>query len=56
VCRLNTILDYHRVLVMSDGVIAEWGTPDELRKKEGGIFSGMLAGEHNNRKPSVDRT
>jgi ATP-binding cassette subfamily B protein len=48
-CRLNTLLDYDRVLVMSDGRIAEWGTPDQLRNKEGGIFSSMLAGEHNNK-------
>ena len=43
--RLNTVLDYHRILVMQDGQVAEFGTPDELRRKQGGLFSQMLAGQ-----------
>ena len=40
--RLNTVLDYDKILVMSEGEVAEWGSPDELRKKEGGLFAAML--------------
>ena len=40
--RLNTVLDYDHILVMRDGEVAEWGSPDELRRKEGGLFAAML--------------
>ena len=40
--RLNTVLDYDRVMVMGEGKVVEWGTPAELRKKEGGLFAAML--------------
>lgn len=39
--RLSTIADFDRILVLSDGRAAEFGTPRELWEKEGGIFRGM---------------
>ncbi|KAK0748030.1 P-loop containing nucleoside triphosphate hydrolase protein [Apiosordaria backusii] len=40
--RLSTIADFDRVLVLSDGCVAEYGSPKELWEKgEGGIFRGM---------------
>jgi len=40
--RLNTILDSDRVLVLDDGRIAEFDTPENLLKKENGVFKGMV--------------
>ena len=40
--RLNTVLDYDRVLVMEAGRVIEWGAPGELRRIEGGVFASML--------------
>ena len=40
--RLNTIMDVHRVCVMDKGVVAEYDTPANLLRKEGGIFRGMV--------------
>ena len=39
--RLSTIADFDRILVLSDGAVAEFGTPQELWEKEGGIFRDM---------------
>ncbi|KAK4451704.1 P-loop containing nucleoside triphosphate hydrolase protein [Podospora aff. communis PSN243] len=39
--RLSTIADFDRILVLSDGQVAEYGPPRDLWKKEGGIFRGM---------------
>ncbi|KAK4196916.1 P-loop containing nucleoside triphosphate hydrolase protein [Triangularia verruculosa] len=40
--RLSTIADFDRVLVLSDGCVAEFGSPKELWEKgKGGIFRGM---------------
>ncbi|KAK0669314.1 P-loop containing nucleoside triphosphate hydrolase protein [Cercophora samala] len=40
--RLSTIADFDRVLVLSDGCVAEYGTPRELWEKgKGGVFRGM---------------
>lgn len=39
--RLSTIADFDRILVLSDGAVAEFGTPKELWGKEGGVFRGM---------------
>ena len=40
--RLNTIMDYDRVLVMEDGRVVEFGTPRELLEGEGGVFGGLV--------------
>lgn len=41
--RLSTIADFDRILVLSDGRVAEYGSPRELWEREGGggIFRGM---------------
>lgn len=39
--RLSTIADFDRILVLSDGAVAEYGTPRELWEKEGSVFRGM---------------
>lgn len=41
--RLSTIADFDRILVLSDGMVAEFGTPRELWEKDGGkgMFRGM---------------
>lgn len=39
--RLSTIADFDRILVLSDGKVAEYGSPRELWEKEGGVFRGM---------------
>jgi len=41
--RLNTIIDYDRILVMKDGIAAEFDTPAELlRSKPNGVFATLL--------------
>ncbi|KAJ4485740.1 P-loop containing nucleoside triphosphate hydrolase protein [Lentinula aciculospora] len=39
--RLKTIIDYDRILVLDNGQVAEFGTPKDLLKKEGGVFREM---------------
>ncbi|KAI8230908.1 ATP-dependent bile acid permease [Colletotrichum sp. SAR 10_96] len=39
--RLSTIADFDRILVLSDGSVAEFGSPKELWDKENGVFRGM---------------
>ena len=41
--RLSTVMDFDRVLVMKDGVGAEFGSPRELLGIEDGVFKGMVA-------------
>lgn len=40
--RLNTIMDSDRVLVMNDGRVAEFDTPENLLKMENGLFKAMI--------------
>lgn len=39
--RLSTIADFDRILVLSDGKVAEYGSPRELWELHGGMFRGM---------------
>ncbi|KAK6333028.1 hypothetical protein TWF718_010852 [Orbilia javanica] len=39
--RLNTIMDYDRVLVLEGGKVVEFQSPKELLEKEDGVFRGM---------------
>merc|ERR1712083_790791 len=39
--RLNTVLDYDRILVLKEGSIAELDSPRNLMQQDGGIFRGM---------------
>lgn len=45
--RLQTIIDYDKVLVLDKGKLVEYGAPWELIEQEGGIFHGMceMSGE-----------
>ena len=36
-------MDFDRILVMKDGVAAEYGSPKELLGIEDGVFKGMVA-------------
>jgi ABC-type multidrug transport system ATPase subunit len=40
--RLNTIMDFDRILVFDDGKIKEFDTPTNLLEKEGGSFRAMV--------------
>lgn len=39
--RLNTIMDSDRVLVLDDGRIAEFASPEELLSREDSLFKAM---------------
>ncbi|GMF06739.1 unnamed protein product [Ambrosiozyma monospora] len=39
--RLKTIIDYDKVLVLSNGKVVEFGEPKELILKKGGVFNGF---------------
>jgi ABC-type multidrug transport system fused ATPase/permease subunit len=39
--RLNTIMDYDRILVLNEGTVAEFGTPQELSEMRG-IFYNLV--------------
>lgn len=41
--RLNTVIDFDKILVMKDGVATEFGSPKELLAIEDGTFRGMIA-------------
>jgi ABC-type multidrug transport system fused ATPase/permease subunit len=41
--RLSTVIDFDRILVMNDGVAAEFGSPRELLEMDRGIFKAMVA-------------
>ncbi|KAF9194091.1 hypothetical protein BGZ51_001070 [Haplosporangium sp. Z 767] len=40
--RLNTVIDYHRVLIMDQGRVAEYDTPRRLLKDPNSAFSRMV--------------
>ncbi|PQE04986.1 ABC bile acid transporter protein [Rutstroemia sp. NJR-2017a BBW] len=40
--RLSTVADFDRILVMKDGVAAEFGGPRELVEREDGVFKSMV--------------
>lgn len=40
--RVNTVIDYDRVLVLDDGKVAEFDTPNQLLARENGIFYKMV--------------
>ncbi|KZV94275.1 P-loop containing nucleoside triphosphate hydrolase protein [Exidia glandulosa HHB12029] len=45
--RLQTIIDYDRVLVLQEGKVVEFDTPARLIAQEGGVFRGMcMKSEH----------
>jgi ABC-type multidrug transport system fused ATPase/permease subunit len=42
--RLNTLLDYDEIIVLSRGRIVEQGSPGELMSRPQGAFSMLLSG------------
>ncbi|KAI9691968.1 MAG: hypothetical protein M1820_009646 [Bogoriella megaspora] len=48
--RLETIMDFDRVVVMDAGRIVEIGRPGELLEREGGVFRGLVEGEGRKRE------
>lgn len=51
--RLSTVVDFDRILVIKDGVTAEFGTPKELLEIEDGIFKEMIS--HSGEKDELVR-
>ena len=43
--RLQTILDYDRIVILDRSEIVEVGTAVELMERERGVFRGMLDGK-----------
>ncbi|CAG2237466.1 ABC transporter C family member 12,ABC transporter C family member 9,Multidrug resistance-associated protein 1 [Mytilus edulis] len=39
--RINTVIDYDRIMVMDDGVIAEFDTPETLLQNKTGVFYSL---------------
>ena len=52
--RLSTIADFDRILVLSDGKVAEFGTPRELWEKDNGMFRDMC--EHSGERDKLSST
>ncbi|KAJ0410025.1 hypothetical protein ATCC90586_000884 [Pythium insidiosum] len=44
--RVQTIADYDKVLVLHQGRVAEYGSPQDLLAKPGGEFAAMMASGH----------
>ena len=42
--RIETIVDSDYILVMDDGSVAEFAPPDELLKRENGLFAALVKG------------
>ena len=40
--RLNTVIDFDKILVMDDGRVAEYDAPHVLLAKEDGLFSALV--------------
>ncbi|KAJ6035663.1 uncharacterized protein N7446_010423 [Penicillium canescens] len=40
--RLSTVIDFDRILVLSDGRAAEFGSPQELMQRPAGLFRAMM--------------
>lgn len=51
--RLSTVVDFDRILVIKDGIAAEFGSPKELLDKEGGLFREMVS--HSGEKDELEK-
>ena len=40
--RLDTVMDYDKILVLGNGQVLEFGSPSDLLQKEGGPFASMV--------------
>ncbi|EGX92727.1 ABC bile acid transporter, putative [Cordyceps militaris CM01] len=52
--RLSTIADFDKILVLSEGTVAEYGSPRELWERDGSIFRDMC--EHSGEKDKLEAT
>ncbi|KAM0742263.1 hypothetical protein ACQRIT_002440 [Beauveria bassiana] len=52
--RLSTIADFDKILVLSEGAVAEYGSPKELWETEGSVFRDMC--EHSGEKDKLEAT
>jgi ATP-binding cassette, subfamily C (CFTR/MRP), member 4 len=43
--RLDTVMDYDRILVLGGGQVLEYGSPEELRSRTNGHFASLLASQ-----------
>ena len=41
--RLNTIMDYDKILVLDKGMVSQFDSPEELLKDRSGIFHGLCS-------------
>jgi ATP-binding cassette subfamily C (CFTR/MRP) protein 4 len=50
--RLDTVIDYDKILVLGSGKVLEYGTPRELLERHDSYFSGMVrdTGPHMSKK------
>jgi len=39
--KLDSVMDFDKVVVLEGGSLAEFGEPEVLRVREGGVFKGM---------------
>ena len=53
--RLNTIIDYDRVLVLKNGQVVEYDKPEILLQNEGGQFSRLYHGYSSSSNESVEQ-
>ena len=53
--RLDTIADYDRILVLGDGQVLEFGSPDELLSHEQGHFASLFASSKPSRRWSNEQ-
>ena len=53
--RLNTLLDYDQILVLSKGELVEIGNPQDLLRNTEGPFSQLLRGEQSEVQAEVDQ-
>ncbi|XP_070559239.1 ATP-binding cassette sub-family C member 8-like isoform X2 [Ptychodera flava] len=44
--RMSTILDSDNVLVLSEGRVVEFGSPEKLKNQEGSMFSALVKGHY----------
>lgn len=44
--RLNTLSKYDKIVVLDKGKVAEMGHPEELKKRENGMYKKMIEEEN----------
>ena len=52
--RLSTVVDFDRILVLSEGRVAEFGNPQDLMQRPSGVFRAMMM-EHGSEEVKATR-